>query len=355
MDQVIEHSIQQRYERDAALQSMLPHGYILRAPTLADVAATVAMQNASALDTVGTIQFTEEEFAADWQEPGFDLATDARVVATADGQIVGSTDVVFRPPYVRNFVWARVHPAFRGQGIGTVLTQWAESRIVDQMPAAPADARITAGCSTISTHGAGSELLTNLGYAYTRSFHSMKIEMESPPPSPVWPAGIAVRTMVVGQDEAAVYRAKDEAFRDHWGHVEIAFEEGFARWMHHLQHNPEHDPALYFLAMDGDEIAGYALCEPKIADDPAMAWVDNLGVRRPWRRQGLALALLQHVFGEFYQRGIKKVGLGVDASSLTGATRLYERAGMQTFRQYNTYEKELRPGRDLTTQTYLEH
>ena len=347
MEQVVGPSIQQR---DAAFQRLLPPGYTLRAPTLADVSATVAMQNASALDTTGTIQFTEEKFAADWQEPGFELATDARVVTTADGQIVGSTDVIFRPPYVRNFIWARVHPDFRGQGIGTVLTKWAEARIMDQIPAAPADARIMAGCSTISTHAAGGELLTNLGFVHSRSFHSMKIEMNSAPPQPVWPAGITVRTLVAGQDEAAVYRAKDEAFRDHWGYVETDFEEGFARWMHHLQHSADYDPSLYFLAMDGAEIAGYALCEPRIADYPDMAWVDNLGVRRPWRRQGLALALLHHLFGEFYRRGIKKVGLGVDASSLTGATRLYERAGMQPFRQYDTYEKEIRPGRDLITQ-----
>ncbi|MCX6049182.1 MAG: GNAT family N-acetyltransferase, partial [Chloroflexi bacterium] len=81
-----------------------------------------------------------------------------------------------------------------------------------------------------------------------------------------------------------------------------------------------------------------------------MAWVSDLGVRRPWRRQGLALALLHHAFGEFYRRGIKKVGLGVDASSLTGATKLYEKAGMSVFRQHDSYEKELRSGKDLVTQ-----
>ncbi|MEZ4726737.1 MAG: hypothetical protein R3E79_06345 [Caldilineaceae bacterium] len=79
-------------------------------------------------------------------------------------------------------------------------------------------------------------------------------------------------------------------------------------------------------------------------------WVDCQSRRPPPLAPAqLALALLHHAFGEFYRRGVKKVGLGVDASSLTGATRLYEKAGMKPFRQYNTYEKELRPGRDLTT------
>ncbi len=49
-----------------------------------------------------------------------------------------------------------------------------------------------------------------------------------------------------------------------------------------------------------------------------MGWVGTLGVVREWRRHGLGLALLQHSFQQFYQRGKRKVGLGVDAQSLTG-------------------------------------
>ncbi len=71
------------------------------------------------------------------------------------------------------------------------------------------------------------------------------------------------------------------------------------------------------------------------------------GGRRPWRRQGLALALLYHTFHEFRRRGKKRVGLGADAGSLTGATQLYEKAGMRAVQQMAPYEKELRPGREV--------
>jgi hypothetical protein len=40
----------------------------------------------------------------------------------------------------------------------------------------------------------------------------------------------------------------------------------------------------------------------------------------------------------------------VDAYNLTGALRLYERAGMRMYRKFNTYEKELRAGVELSTQ-----
>ena len=56
------------------------------------------------------------------------------------------------------------------------------------------------------------------------------------------------------------------------------------------------------------------------------------------------MALLRHSFREFDRRGTPCVGLSVDAASLTGATRLYERAGMRVVRKFDRYEKELRRG-----------
>jgi hypothetical protein len=45
------------------------------------------------------------------------------------------------------------------------------------------------------------------------------------------------------------------------------------------------------------------------------------------------------------------VGLGVDSENLTGATRLYEKAGMHVERQNDTYEIELRPGLEYSVVT----
>jgi ribosomal protein S18 acetylase RimI-like enzyme len=100
--------------------------------------------------------------------------------------------------------------------------------------------------------------------------------------------------------------------------------------------------------MDGEEIAG--ICISRKYGDEGMdtGHVSVLGVKRPWRRKGLGLALLQHAFGEFFRRGKYKVELGVDAQSLTGATDLYIKAGMYVLRQRDMYEKELRPGIDVS-------
>ncbi len=60
---------------------------------------------------------------------------------------------------------------------------------------------------------------------------------------------------------------------------------------------------------------------------------------------------MQHAFGEFHRRGVHSVGLGVDAENLTGALRLYEKAGMHIHNQFDLYEKEIRPGKEISVQS----
>ena len=89
------------------------------------------------------------------------------------------------------------------------------------------------------------------------------------------------------------------------------------------------------------ELAAFALDNPDDVD-PDTGYVNLLGVRRPWRKQGLGEALLLHSFGVFRERGYTRATLGVDASSPTGATRLYERAGMRVYRDTVMLDRPVR-------------
>jgi mycothiol synthase len=333
--------------------SAIASNFSLRPATWEDLPAVIEMLNLCSQEMLGTQPFSEVMLRSDWEEPGFDLSQDCRLAVDGEA-IVGYCAVYTSAPYVRGFLYTRTHPAHLGRGIGTALTRWGEARMAEKIPLAPPAARITMGTSNYHAHEAGAQLLPELGYVYSRSAYEMVIEMTGNPPQPHWPEGISVRSMIPDQEEEMVYRALDEAFRDHYGYVERPLEDGFARWIHFVKNHPAYDPNFFTLAVDGDQIAGFAICFPRDAEYPDMAWVEMLGVRRPWRRRGLALALLHHLFGECYRRGIPKVGLGVDASSLTGATRLYEKAGMHIFRQWDNYEKELRPGEDLVTRQVAE-
>ena len=77
-----------------------------------------------------------------------------------------------------------------------------------------------------------------------------------------------------------MYHADVDAFRDHWGHIEQDFEEGFKQWKHANFNIHELDPNLWFIARGGEEIAGIALCQPKSDEDPHMGWLGARGVRR---------------------------------------------------------------------------
>src|SRR5262249_7869137 len=96
------------------------------------------------------------------------------------------------------------------------------------------------------------------------------------------------------------------------------------------------------VAYDGDEIAGICLNRASGGEDPRMAWVGTLGVRRQWRRQGVGEALLRTSFARFQAAGYQRAGLMVDASSLTNAVALYERAGMHIQMRTLVYRKMLR-------------
>jgi GNAT superfamily N-acetyltransferase len=147
-----------------------------------------------------------------------------------------------------------------------------------------------------------------------------------------------------------VVRAIQESFQDHFGYVVRPFDEELELLRHEINDLPNFDQRLWFLAIDGEEIAGIALCFPCAWDDPDVGWVGTLGVRRPWRRRGLGEALLRHAFLEFRKLGKRRAGLAVDSQNLTGATRLYEKVGLRSVpsRQYDLYEKELRTGKELS-------
>jgi mycothiol synthase len=330
----------------------LKEGFTSRPATLADLAAIVDVANDSFEVAFGMRKFTIADMQAAFTTPGFDLPASSVLVLSPEGRVVG-TMIVFdlASPPVHPELNGAVLPAYEGQGIGTFLLAWGEERARQSLPRVPDELRVSAYQGISSTYAPTRQLLERCGWQAIRYSWLMLIEFQEPPAAPAWPAGIVVRTFQDLPDVRAVYRAANEAFRDHWGHVDQPEEVALERWQHRIQVDPEFDPTVWFLAMDGSEIAGVSLCRTSWPTDPAMGFVNTLGVRRPWRRLGLGLALLQHSFVELHRRGRKRVGLGVDASSLTGATRLYEKAGMRAVQQMVMYEEELRPGQELARQS----
>jgi mycothiol synthase len=325
--------------------------YTLRPGRLEDLEQAVPMFNLSSQQMLGADEFTLQEYITEWTAPSISLAEDTRVAVTPDGQILGVIEVWNNSaPYVQNWVWARVHPEYEQQGIGTALMEWAEARAREKIVLAEPDTRISIRTGQYAVNKVAKDLFESLGYSGIRHSFTMERIMETAPESPIIPDGIVIRPMIAPDEYEAIHRLDVEAFRDHWGNVDRPFEDSFAQMMHFIKERGDHDPALWFVAMEGERMAGIALCRLEASSDKESGWVDTLAVRQAYRKHGVGLALLLHAFGEIYQRGQRKIQLGVDAGNLTGALRLYQRAGMSVLRQFDLYEKELRGGRELSTQ-----
>jgi GNAT superfamily N-acetyltransferase len=303
------------------------------------------------VELTGTVQFTLDAFRSMCRTPSFDMEESMRVVVSPLDEIVGGMFVLdMAAPPVHPRAYGFVRSDWRRKGIGTWLVQWGEERARQAIGRVPDGTRVSMLIQSSSSHEPTIKLLEDMGFEATRYSWLMMADLDAAPPAPDWPAGIRFQTYEDLPNLEAVFAAATETFRDHWGHVEAEDTEArLERWRYQMETDPTFDPTLWFLAMDGEEIAGFALCSPQLGGEEGTGSVETLGVRRPWRRRGLALALLHHAFGEFHRRGLKQAALGVDAESLTGATRLYLKAGMQVVHELCTYEKELRPGTELGT------
>jgi mycothiol synthase len=189
---------------------------------------------------------------------------------------------------------------------------------------------------------AGHQLATVVearGYRLWRSSYTMEIELGDDPPASVpLPEGLALRVYRERLDEEAVRVAVNEAFAaDPFFHPLSAagFREFYLRAR-------GYQPSLWLLAWDGPELVGVSLAYAERVGEPGLGWVGTLGVRQRWRRQGLGSALLRQSFRALHQRGLRRVGLGVDAKNATGALTLYERAGMHVERQGDNWTLDLR-------------
>lgn len=316
----------------------LPPGFTLRNAAWTDLeAVTDLIRAVCEADGDPDDAVPVSELKSEW-EANFNLDTDVWVVTDSTGKVVGYEEFFAHPGHASLQGDGYVHPQFNKMGIGTALLRALDQRARLEMNKAEPDLRVFLRNFMTIGDDPGRTLHENEGFKAIRFNWSMRIKLDGPPPAPEFPEGVEIRPFVEADHLYPAYEAIEEAFADHWGHIKPSFEE----WKKKRLAPERYHPDLWFVAWHDNEIAGVSICRMR----SGIGWVGSLGVRRKWRKQGLGMALLQHSFGEFYKRGETVIGLGVDASNPTGATRLYERAGMHIETEYVCYEKEYRPGRE---------
>ena len=257
----------------------------LRRATRSDGPAVAELVAALDLAILGRTDYSLAELEEEWRL--LDVEHDAWVVTDEQGRAVGYGTVELRPDAARTDGY--VHPDAWGQGVGGLLVGELEAEVRRR----GADRVRNA---TLVLDERAQELLRGCGYAEVRRFWQMRIDLTEAPGPARWPAGVAVASLDVA-DAAAFHAALDAAF------------------------------------------AG-TVCLP---ERMGAGWVSRLFTAREWRGRGIGAALLADAFGRFWSIGRRRVGLGVDAQSDTGAQRLYERAGMHVHFGAVIFERALEP------------
>jgi mycothiol synthase len=316
----------------------LPTGFRLRPARDEDAPAVAAFANEETEAVIGVRVVSAQRLLRHWTAPAVDREQDVAVVEAFDGRVCGCLSVEADPPYARVFALGMVARAYHGRGLGAALLAENERRAQRFVALADPSLRVAIHCGALADEPRVSALLGAHGYREVRRTTLMRIDFDAEPARAAALVGIDVRPLLP-DDAEELFAAHREAFADHWGVGEQTYED----FRHHLLDRPEFDPELWLLAWHGDELAGYLGAEENAVEDPTHGYVDLLGVRRAYRRRGVGEALLRHAFQALFLRGKRGCDLHVDADSLTGATRLYERVGMRAHPRFALWEKELRP------------
>lgn len=298
-----------------------------------------ASHEADGLDEVTTLDEMRRNYATLVNcDPARDI-----LLAEVDGEVVAYArafwqELVEGGRSYENFGF--VHPAWRRRGIGTALHRRNEERLREIAAEHPGIEPKWLASESIDVDAGCVALLRNDGYTAARFFYDMVARTLDGIAAAPMPDGIELRP--VDRDQyRAIWDASAEAFRDHWGEQEWAPED----W-ERFDANPDHaDPRFWRVGWDGDQVAGAIVTTVPVEENErygrSRVYVAMVSVRRPWRRRGLARALLASSLVGAREAGFTSASLGVDTDSPTGATDLYRSLGFVPERTFTAWRKPL--------------
>lgn len=302
-------------------------------PTTERFDEALALLRASDEVVYGDTDWTAEGLRDEWE--GLDLEHDAWLVEL-DGRIAGVAHLL-EVKGSRVIGDAYVHPELTGRGVGSCLLGLLEDRARELESLWPERGRVVLQVAHLVGDDGAPPLFSGKGYERARSFFRMVRDVREPIPEPRWPEGTILRPLDPDRDGRALYDAEVEAFAAEWDYEPLDYDA----WRGRVFGRSGFDPSLVPVVWAGDDVVAFSRNYPKRNGD--WGFIGTLGVRPAWRRRGLGLALLRDSFRRFRDTGETTVALGVDVENPTGATRLYERAGMRVLWQADVWQKELRP------------
>jgi mycothiol synthase len=314
-------------------------GYRVRAATMSDLDEVTAVVVAAETADAGESFTSSEEVCNDWTSLArFELARDSWVVVDEERRrhrTVGYAWLWDEIEHVQLIGSLYVHPDARGRGLEEVLLDRLEARAREHAAGSGGEALF--GTYTEPRNAERLRLFAAHGFRKTREFDRMFVDLDDLEERPQVPAGIELRPFRPGVDDAAVHAALEEGFEEHFWNAPMTLDE----WRAIAMKDRRHDPGLWLVAWDGDEVVGASVS--LVHRESETGYVDSLAVRKPWRGRGIGTALLKGSFVLFRERGCRRAMLGVDRENITPAVRLYEGAGMASRHRTDFFEKPVWP------------
>jgi mycothiol synthase len=311
----------------------------------ADLRGILAVINGSkAADGIDEVE-TLDNLRNNYEHPvNSDLANDLLLVEV-NGQVVGYSRVMWNELNAGGRTYTNfgyLLPEWRDRGIGRAMLRHNEARSREIAAGQPQDGpRWFESFGYVSETGKHDLLLVE-GYQVARSFYRMnRPDLENIPDLRL-PDGLEIRP-VKKEHLPIIMKAADEAFADAWGEVKHG-EDSAERFLGSVECQPE----IWKVAWDTrtDEVAGMVLGYIKHEENRVhhrkLGWTENIATRKPWRRQGVAAALMAANMRELKARGMTEAALGVDTENVTGALQLYERMGFRPVTKEYMYRKAMK-------------
>lgn len=232
-----------------------------------------------------------------------------------------------------------VRPEWRHKGLGCAMLHFNQAAARAIASQHPHDMERYFQSFAQDTEIDNEGLLKADGYEPIRHGVSMvRADLENIPDLPL-PEGLEVRP-VLPEHYRQIWEADQEAFRDHWGYVQPA-EDDYLAWMAHRNFQPQ----LWQVAWDGNEVAGQVKSfidkEENTEYRRLRGYTEGISTRRPWRKRGLAHALIARSLRLLKEKGMQEAALGVDSQNLSGALQLYESMGFRQVKRETTYIKKM--------------
>lgn len=319
--------------------------------------AVVELINAGSMKTVGFPRAVVDAVGHIWAFKYVPFSSEKVVAVNSTGQVAGYAYFSNGDNIVMETGGA-VHPEYCDQGIGSMLIEWAEMKAIAASLKAPDGVKSVLQASLYDQDHAAMQLYKNRWFSPVREWMHLVIELQEPPVVSPLADGLTLREMDLDNDWDIVGPAMDEAFTDHWGAIPSAepetetAEEEKDEDPADEQELPSDDsfsnaPGYCFIVLDGNTVAGGILCNAKLVERSDTGRVGSIFVRPAYRRRGIAQALMLTAFDAFWKNGFRRVITDTDANSFTDSTKLYKGLGMKPYRSEFTYEKEIRPGREV--------